>query len=227
VNPSPGLRPPSPRPETVRESDPGNADSLPGSDRAGPRVCGRRCRLRGRPGSGGKGEILYATKPPKGGSPHAGCCAKEFSVVALHATLRIVVSESPVIYQGAFRCRYQYQPDPGTSLGHLLSAPYRGSVMHPASFARSSPRTRRGSGPGTIRMRNPRPRSQSDLHAALPGANAEPASSIVPPGGGFEGFNGQAFSKSLLSRQRRTPEAPLPVTGVPARTRRASPYVPI
>ncbi len=65
------------------------------------------------------------------------------------------IGESPVIYQGAFRCRYQYQPGPGTSLGHLLPAAYRGPVMHPASFVRPSPQTRRGSGRALYACENP------------------------------------------------------------------------
>ncbi len=59
-------------------------------------------------------------------------------VGVLHTTRNSCIGESPVIYQGAFRRRYQYQPDPGTSLGPLPAA-YRGPVMHPASFVRPSP----------------------------------------------------------------------------------------
>ncbi len=119
VNPSPGLRPSSPRPETVRESDPGNADSLPGSDRAGLGVCSRRCRLRVRPGSGGKGETLYATKPPKGGL--AACwmlCEGIQRYCATHNSANSCIGIAGHLSR-AFRCRYQCEPDPGTSLGLL------------------------------------------------------------------------------------------------------------
>jgi hypothetical protein len=71
-----------------------------------------------------------------------------------HTTRNSCIGESPVIYQGAFRRRYQYQPDPGTSLGPLPAA-YRGPVMHPASFVRPSPQTRRGSGPALYACENP------------------------------------------------------------------------
>ncbi len=62
--------------------------------------------------------------------------AKE-SAPLLHNPANCCIGESPVISQGAFRRRYQYQPDPGTSLGPLPAA-YRGPVMHPASFVRPS-----------------------------------------------------------------------------------------
>ena len=116
-------------------------------------------------------EPAYATKPPKGPRRRAKGWCEGISAIAAHNPANSCIGESPVIYQGAFRRRYQYQPDPGTSLGHLLPAAYRGPVMHPASFVRPSSNTSRKR-PGTVRMRKPCPGGQSDFHAALPGANA-------------------------------------------------------
>jgi hypothetical protein len=147
VNPSPGLRPSSPRPETVRESDPGNADSLPGSDRAGLRVCGRRCRLRGRSSGGQAARVKPYTRrsPRKGASPHVGCCAKEFSAIALHTTLRILVSESLVIYQEHFDADTNTSRTPERRWA-TYSRPRIG-VRSPIGPVRRSPQTHRGSGP--------------------------------------------------------------------------------
>jgi hypothetical protein len=63
--------------------------------------------------------------------------AKESAQHRCTHVVNCCIGESPVIYQGAFRCRYQYQPDPGASLGHLLPAAYRGPVTYRAGFDRA------------------------------------------------------------------------------------------
>ncbi len=80
---------------------------------------------------------LHDGAPDTGAPPHAGCCAKEFSAIALHTTLRIVVSESPVIYQGAFRADTNTSRTPERRWAH--SRPRIGvrSCIRPVSFGRA------------------------------------------------------------------------------------------
>ena len=89
-------------------------------------------------------------------APRTGGPRRMLDVVrvgVLHTTRNSCIGESPVIYQGAFRRRYQYQPDPGTSLGHLLPAAYRGPVTYRPGSA--EPSTRRGSGPALLACETP------------------------------------------------------------------------
>jgi hypothetical protein len=140
-----------------------------------------------------------------------------------HTTRNSCIGEWPVIYQGAFRRRYQYQPDSGTSLG-LLPAAYRGPVTNRPGSTEPSKHVEEPARHCT-HAKTP-PGESIGLPRSSTGSERVAGFGYRSPWWRVRGVRRPGVFEESLVPPAPDPRGtvPPPVTGVPARTRRASPY---
>ncbi len=164
--------------------------------------------------------------PDTGASPHAGYCAKE-SAPLLHTTLPIVVSANRRSF-----IKEHFGADTNTSRTPerrwaTYSRPRIG-VRSQTGRVRPSPQTRRGTGPALLACENPARgvnRTSTQLYRVRTRSRLRVSFPLVA---GSRGSTARRFRRvSCPASAGPQRHGPPPVTGVPARTRRASPYVPI